>query len=86
MHKTFGLISASVIAGVLTCSGAQAMPSAAAASIRAAVPGVTLVWDNCGVGFHRNVAGRCISNYVNDLRGCPPGYHLGYQVRTCVRN
>jgi hypothetical protein len=84
MHKTFGLISASVIASALACSGAQAMPSAAA-SIRAAVPGVTLVWDNCGVGFHRNVWGRCHSNYGPNS-GCRPGYHVGVSVYRCVPN
>jgi hypothetical protein len=85
MRKTLGLISASVTAAVLACSGAQAMPSAAA-SMRSAAPGVTLVWDNCGVGFHRNAGGRCISNFVHDSRGCPPGYHLGFQVHACVPN
>jgi hypothetical protein len=40
-------------------------------------------WDNCGVGFHRNVWGRCHSNYGPDS-GCRPGYHVGLYVYKCV--
>jgi len=85
MHKTLGLVFASAIAALFACSSTQAMPSTAA-SIRSAAPSVTLVWDNCGVGLHRNRWGRCISNYAHDSRGCPPGYHLGYRVHRCIHN
>jgi hypothetical protein len=85
MYKALGLVSAAAVAAVLASHGAQAMPSAAT-SVRSAAPAVTLVWDNCGVGLHRNRWGRCISNYANDSRGCPPGFHLGYQVHRCIPN
>jgi hypothetical protein len=85
MYKVIVVTFASTVAAALACSGAQAMPGAAA-SVRAAAPAATLVWDNCGVGLHRNRWGRCISNYANDSRGCPPGYHLGYQVHRCIHN
>jgi hypothetical protein len=85
MSKALGVTFASAFAVVLACSTAQAMPNAVA-GLRAAPTGVTLVWDNCGVGYHRNRWGRCISNYAHDSRGCPPGYHLGYQVRRCIPN
>lgn len=85
MHKTFGLVFASAIAAATFCSSTQALP-VATSGIRSGTPNITLVWDNCGVGYHRNVYGQCVSNYLHDSRGCPPGYHLGYQVHRCVPN
>ena len=47
-----------------------------------------LAWDNCGVGRHRDVWGRCISNYAigPGTRGCPPGYHWGDYTHACFPN
>ena len=44
-----------------------------------------LAWDNCGHGLHRNCYGYCASNYSR-ASGCPWGYHLGWNVHTCVPN
>ena len=84
MYKTIGAILASVTAATLACSWAQAMPTAAG-RIPPAAPGVTLVWDNCGHGYHRNYRGRCVSNYGRSS-GCPYGMHLGWHVHRCVPN
>jgi hypothetical protein len=45
-------------------------------------------WDNCGVGYHRNAWGRCISNYAvgPGTRGCFPGFHLGAYTHACFPN
>jgi hypothetical protein len=45
-------------------------------------------WDNCGVGAHRNVWGRCISNYAvgPGTRGCPIGFHWGDFTHACFPN
>jgi len=42
-------------------------------------------WDSCGYGRHRNVWGRCHSNYGPNS-GCRPGYHVGLYVYKCVPN
>jgi hypothetical protein len=47
--------------------------------------GSALAWDNCGHGLHRNFTGFCVPNY-GPTSGCPYGYHLGWNVRACVRN
>ena len=43
-----------------------------------------LAWDNCGHGLHRNAYGYCVSSHSR-TSGCPHGYHLGWNVRACVR-
>jgi hypothetical protein len=84
MYKAIGGILASAIVAALACSCAQAMPTAPA-RITPAGPGVTLVWGNCGHGYHRNYRGRCVSNYGR-TSGCPYGMHLGWNVHRCVPN
>jgi hypothetical protein len=55
----------------------------ASAMIAAVLCSSAEAWDNCGPGMHRNVWGRCHSNYGPDS-GCRPGYHVGLYVYKCV--
>jgi hypothetical protein len=55
----------------------------ASAMIAAVLCGSAEAWDNCGYGMHRNVWGRCHSNYGPNS-GCRPGYHVGLYVYRCV--
>jgi hypothetical protein len=86
MAKNLGLILAALIP-MLLCGAAQALPIDASADGSEA-PKIVRVWDNCGVGFHRTDWGQCVSNWAHGpgMRGCPYGYHLGYQVDACVPN
>jgi hypothetical protein len=58
-----GLASRIVLMAMLGTAGAVSLPSTAWAS------------GGCGVGFHRNHAGYCVSNRPHK-RPCPVGYHL----------
>jgi|HubBroStandDraft_6_1064221.scaffolds.fasta_scaffold5338988_1 hypothetical protein len=87
MRNTLGVVAVLSVAAALQASSARALPIAASGMV-SATPNVTLVWDNCGVGRHRTDWGQCVSNFAHGagVRGCPPGFHLGYQVHACVRN
>ncbi len=61
--------------GLLSVSAAAAMLLSTSAE----------AWDSCGHGAHRNGAGYCVSNY-GPTSSCPPGYHLGWNVRACMPN
>ena len=58
---------------------------AAALMALSLIGGSAEAWDNCGHGFHRNYWGTCVSNY-GPTSSCPPGYHLGWNVRRCHPN
>ena len=66
-------------------SSARAMP-VADLGVGSETPNVTRVWDDCGHGLYRDQYGRCVSNWQPGPNGCPPGYHLGWDVRICIRN
>jgi hypothetical protein len=87
MGKILGLVSAPAVV-LLLCSGAQALPITTTPGMESGTPDIVRVWDNCGVGLHRTVWGECVSNWAHGpgMRGCPHGYHLGYQVHACVPN
>jgi hypothetical protein len=55
----------------------------ATASLVAVLGTSAQAWDNSGHGYHRNVWGRCHSNYGPNS-GCRPGYHVGWNVYRCV--
>jgi hypothetical protein len=57
----------------------------AAVSLLAVLGTSAQAWDNCGHGYHRNIWGRCHSNY-GPHSGCRPGYHVGWDVYKCVPN
>jgi hypothetical protein len=57
----------------------------ASAMVLAVLCSSAQAWDNCGYGMHRNVWGRCHSNYGPNS-GCQPGYHVGLYVYKCVPN
>jgi hypothetical protein len=57
----------------------------AAATLAALLGSSAQAWDGCGHGRHRNVWGRCHSNYGPNS-GCRPGYHVGWNVYRCVPN
>ena len=81
------LISISFFAGVAAAviSSAQAMPINGT-GIAPRTTNITRVWDNCGHGQYRTPSGRCVSNWHPGPNGCPPGFHLGWDVRTCIQN
>ena len=58
---------------------------AASAMIAATLCGSAQAWQGCGYGAHRNIWGRCHSNYGPNS-GCRPGYHVGLYVYKCVPN
>jgi hypothetical protein len=66
-------------------SSAQAMPIADIGT-QSGTPNITRVWDDCGHGRYRQPSGRCVSNWQPGPNGCPPGYHLGWDVRVCIPN
>jgi hypothetical protein len=67
-------------------SSAQAMPLSGARLDAAGTSNITRVWDDCGHGRYRTPWGQCVSNWRPGPNGCPPGYHLGWDVRVCRPN
>lgn len=73
----------SITTAGLSC--ALAMPIAGK-SLESDTSNITRVWDNCGHGRYRTPSGVCVSNWRPGPNGCPVGYHLGWDVRMCMRN
>jgi hypothetical protein len=87
MMKLVAIFFLSAISGA-GISSTQAMPIADMGVESGApnMPNIMRVWDDCGHGRYRDQNGRCVSNWHPGPNGCPPGYHLGWDVRVCIPN
>ena len=78
MSKRFALILA--CGASLFSFGVQGSPILFAPMQKAA-PDIILVWDWCGLGFHRSVYGYCIRN---GHRGCASCFSGSVACRSCA--
>jgi hypothetical protein len=83
MSKTSALACVALGSFLFVSAGAWAFPAAPLES--KAAPGVILVAEGCGPGYHRGWFGRCRPNEI-PRRACEPGWHFSRLRGHCVRN